>query len=411
MKNGQTKSAISSDRIGELSAWRSMRLRDVCELVNGRAYNQEELLASGKYRVLRVGNFFTNNHWYYSDLELEDRKYCEEGDLLYAWSASFGPRIWHGEKVIYHYHIWKVVPNEEIIDRDFLLWFLQWDKELIKHEHGTGTTMLHVSKGSMEQREILIPPLCEQRRIVAKLNDLSDRSNAIRAEVDRLPRLVERYKQALLAAAFRGENTGSDWAEVSLRDVAQVSTGSTPKRGIERYYKGGTVPWVTSGSVNDSVVSQCEEHITQAALDETNCKVFPSGTLLVAMYGEGKTRGKVAVLGFDAATNQALAAIQVNKVKMLPEFLLWYLRLNYLSLRSQAAGGVQPNLNLGIIKSLRIPLPELSEQSSIVDAVEAAILGANRVHTEANRARDMLERMEAATLTRAFRGDLGEGRS
>ena len=67
----------------------------MCEFVNGRAYSKHELLEKGKYAVLRVGNFFTNNHWYYSDLELESNKYCDYGDLLYAWSASFGPRIWH----------------------------------------------------------------------------------------------------------------------------------------------------------------------------------------------------------------------------------------------------------------------------------------------------------------------------
>src|SRR4029079_18777461 len=88
--------------------WQTKKLSEVCELVNGRAYSKPELQAAGKYRVLRVGNFFTNDHWYHSDLELEDNKYCDTGDLLYAWSASFGPRIWSGGKVIYHYHIWKV---------------------------------------------------------------------------------------------------------------------------------------------------------------------------------------------------------------------------------------------------------------------------------------------------------------
>ena len=76
-------------------------MRDVIEFINGRAYKKEELLSSGKYKVLRVGNFFTNNSWYYSDLELTEDKYCNKGDLLYAWSASFGPKIWDGEKTIF----------------------------------------------------------------------------------------------------------------------------------------------------------------------------------------------------------------------------------------------------------------------------------------------------------------------
>ncbi|MCF5049953.1 restriction endonuclease subunit S, partial [Pseudomonas simiae] len=75
-------------------------LEEVCRFINGRAYKQPELLGQGKYPVLRVGNFFTNDNWYYSDLELDEDKYCDKGDLLYAWSASFGPRIWEGDKVI-----------------------------------------------------------------------------------------------------------------------------------------------------------------------------------------------------------------------------------------------------------------------------------------------------------------------
>ena len=81
-----------------MKGWHKRKLNEVCELINGRAYSKPELLSDGKYPVLRVGNFFTNNHWYYSDLELEERKYCDTGDLLYAWSASFGPRIWTGGK-------------------------------------------------------------------------------------------------------------------------------------------------------------------------------------------------------------------------------------------------------------------------------------------------------------------------
>ena len=95
-------------------------LEQVCRFINGRAYKQPELLSEGKYPVLRVGNFFTNSNWYYSNLELEEDKYCDYGDLLYAWSASFGPRIWDGEKSIYHYHIWKILPKENIILKKFL---------------------------------------------------------------------------------------------------------------------------------------------------------------------------------------------------------------------------------------------------------------------------------------------------
>ena len=139
--------------------WVEKRLCDVCMLVNGRAYKKNEMLEAGKYPLLRVGTFFTNKDWFYSDLELEPDKYCDTGDLLYAWSASFGPRIWEGGKVIYHYHIWEVLPKTAIVDKRFLLYLLQWDVDQIKQAHGTGTTMMHVSKGSMENRIVPLPSL------------------------------------------------------------------------------------------------------------------------------------------------------------------------------------------------------------------------------------------------------------
>jgi type I restriction enzyme, S subunit len=269
-----------------------------------------------------------------------------------------------------------------------------------------GSTRLKLTQEGMRRVRIPVPPPDEQNRMVARLDSALNRSKTAREELDRIPQLVDRYKQAVLAAAFRGELTGSSWAEVSLQDIAKVGTGSTPKRGTPKYYDGGTIPWVTSGAVNDEFIRGCEEYITQVALDETNCKVFPAGTLLVAMYGEGQTRGKVAVLEIAAATNQALAAIQVSRNIMLPEFLLWYLRLNYLALRSQAAGGVQPNLNLGIIKALRIPVPSLSEQAKVVHAITAVLEGAKRAEVEAIHAQTMLLRLKAAILAKAFRDKL-----
>ena len=94
------------------ASWRIAKLKYFISLVNGRAYSQPELLSEGKYKVLRVGNFFTNDIWYYSNMELKEDKYCNNGDLLYAWSASFGPYIWNQDRTIYHYHIWKVCYNE-----------------------------------------------------------------------------------------------------------------------------------------------------------------------------------------------------------------------------------------------------------------------------------------------------------
>jgi restriction endonuclease S subunit len=147
--------------------WPMVELGKVARLINGRAYKQEELLSEGPTPVLRVGNFFSNHNWYYSDLELEEDKYCNAGDLLYAWSASFGPRIWEGPRAIYHYHIWKI-ETTDAIDKRFLLHLLEADSEKIKSE-GHGIAMMHATKGAMEVRKFPLPPLATQQAIVAEI--------------------------------------------------------------------------------------------------------------------------------------------------------------------------------------------------------------------------------------------------
>ena len=184
--------------------WVEKRLCDVCMLVNGRAYKKDEMLEAGKYPLLRVGNFFTNKDWFYSNLELEPDKYCDTGDLLYAWSASFGPRIWEGGKVIYHYHIWKVLPKTAIVDKRFLLYLLQWDVDQIKQAHGTGTTMMHVSKGSMENRIVPLPSLEEQSSIVALLDNLGEKAQCLATLYERKLTALEALKRSLLHQAFVG---------------------------------------------------------------------------------------------------------------------------------------------------------------------------------------------------------------
>ena len=197
--------------------WKAETIVDACTLYNGRAYKQEELLPIGKYRVLRVGNFFTNDSWYYSDLELDEQKTIVEGDLLYAWSASFGPRFWTGEKAIYHYHIWKVIPKEHI-DKDYLYHFLYKDSLIIK-SRTQGGTMVHVTKGDMEKRPISFPCLEEQRKIAKLLSLLDERIVTQNKIIEKLQSLIKGLVDSLL------ENPS--WEKVYLRSFMQFySTNS-----------------------------------------------------------------------------------------------------------------------------------------------------------------------------------------
>ena len=166
-----------------------VKLKEICRLINGRAYKQSELLASGKYLVLRVGNFFSDKDYYYSDLELEDDKYCDNGDLLFAWSASFGPKIWNGGKVIYHYHIWKMVLSDRV-NRDYLFYYLYYLSERIKSE-GHGGIMIHTTKAEMEEREFILPDLSHQKKISELFTMISNVIAMRKRELQKMDELIK----------------------------------------------------------------------------------------------------------------------------------------------------------------------------------------------------------------------------
>ncbi len=157
--------------------WEMVELGKMARLINGRAYKKEELLDEGPIPVLRVGNFFSNRSWYFSDmLDLPDDKYCDKGDLLYAWSASFGPRIWEGPRVIFHYHIWKIeIVNQ--IEKKFLYYLLEKESEDIKSK-GAGIAMIHATKAGMEKRKFPVPPKEVQIKIIDALEKEQELVNA-----------------------------------------------------------------------------------------------------------------------------------------------------------------------------------------------------------------------------------------
>jgi len=194
-KAGQTVPEIRLDEFeGE---WENSKISDYVNLLNGRAFKQDELLNEGKYRVVRVGNFNTNEKWYYSNLELEEDKYANKDDLLYLWATNFGPEIWKEEKIIFHYHIWKFEFDRSIIDRNYLYYWLEKDKKRIQ-QNTNGSTMVHVTKSMMENREFLFPMFREQQAIGTYFSNLDNLINSHQEKISQLETLKKKLLQDML---------------------------------------------------------------------------------------------------------------------------------------------------------------------------------------------------------------------
>lgn len=229
------------------------KLGEVVTLLNGRAYLMPELQDSGKYRILRVGNLSgRNDSWYYSDMELDDNKYCESGDLLYAWACNFGPHIWKEEKVIFHYHIWKLVVDKKKINKFFLYYYLLHQTPFYLGGVN-GATMVHITKKNMEKKTIYIPCSLETQHHIASI--LSTYDSLIENNTKRI-RLLEKmaenlYKEWFVRFRFPGhENVKmvnglpNGWKKGALSDVCEFKRG---KNITSSEMKEGTIPVISAG--------------------------------------------------------------------------------------------------------------------------------------------------------------------
>lgn len=197
------------------------------------------------------------------------------------------------------------------------------------------------------------------------------------------------------------------WCWTNIGQLADVGTGATPKRGHAAYYEGGTIPWVTSSVVNQHSVASATEFVTELALRETNLTVYPPGTLLLAMYGEGKTRGRVSELAIAAATNQALAALEFRGAALeCKPFARLRLEAHYLDLRLAASGGVQPNINLEIVRAIAVPLPPSVERGRIEEEVGRRLSLVDGLGECARRNLVRAGNVRNAILNAAFAGKL-----
>ncbi len=176
------------------------------------------------------------------------------------------------------------------------------------------------------------------------------------------------------------------WEWVRVIDLVDVGTGSTPATTNRDYY-GGTIPWYTSSATNKLIADKPETFITEKAIKETNCKVFPSGSLIIALYGQGKTRGQISELVVAGATNQAIAAmVFFDSSSGIKKFLKYFFMKIYEEIRELAEGAAQPNLNVGKVKETLVPLPPLPEQHRIVARIDQLMALCDSLERQVNAA-------------------------
>ncbi len=272
----------------------------------------------------------------------------------------------------------------EVLLPEFLPFLMQTDAfNDYSVKNSKGSVNPYINFSDLARFEFVLPPMIEQKRLVEFLGSIAALEEDLRTAERETDLLQKAAMRDLLDADLNG------WPKKPIGEVLKVTTGGTPSRNNVAFWNGD-IPWVKTGEVNYYVIESTEERITVEGLKGSAAKLCPPYSVCVALYGQGPTRGRIGMLGIEAAVNQACAAIYPNEY-FDPWFVYYYLSGKYLSLRAMAQGAAQPNLNLAMIKGFGIPVPMLEEQNIAVASIHAVAKA---------KAKILQRRMQAANLKR-----------
>lgn len=272
----------------------------------------------------------------------------------------------------------------------------------IIRENTTGSVRQNLNYSILSNLQIPLPSLEEQNKIVAAYNATIAQADNYIQQADEISNHIEKYWQISLGVTkqnveknnskyrylqFTNFSNVEEWGidiihkkqkkEIfkypiyKISTLCQLGSGGTPSRSYPQYYKG-MIPWVKTGEVLNGEIYDTEEHITEDAIIHSSTKLYPKGSLIIAMYGQGDTRGRTAKLAVDATTNQACAVLHnINNHIISTDYLWYYLQGRYHDLRSMASGNNQPNLNAGKINNYEVVVPPFAIQNEIVDHITA----------------------------------------
>ncbi len=300
-----------------------------------------------------------------------------DGDLLVCEGGDIGrAAVYRGPSGHYAYqnHLHRLRAKTDQIIPDFVVHWLRAAFTQLGLYEGVGnkTTIPNLSRARLAQLQIPKPDPDEQRQVASILGNVQRAIEVQAAICDKLAALKSATMAKLFREGLRGEplkqteigEIPESWEVVRLGDRCKLKSGGTPSRAVPEYW-GGDIPWVKTTEINYREIRDTDEKITQLGLENSSAKVFDKGTVLMAMYGQGVTRGRVALLGIPAATNQACAAFFPDET-ISPRFLHAYFTHAYERVRELGHGANQRNLSLELLEDVKIPVPKsIDEQEEI----------------------------------------------
>lgn len=391
--------------------WQICQLGDVLTLINGRAYKKEEMLTEG-VPILRIQNLNGGNKWFYSNLELQEDKYCYKNDLLYAWSATFGP-YWSkwDHKLIYHYHIWKI-ETSPALNKQFAYYALLNITEALKAS-AHGVAMPHITKAGMEAWEIQLPPISEQKIIAEKLDTLLAQVESTKARLEQIPQILKRFRQAVLGAAVSGKLT-EDWRDnSSLSGWIEGKLGEFIKkpsyRTSSKSNKEGLIPVLRMGNLQGGKLDWTDLVYTSDTIEIEKYKL-EYNDVLFNRTNSPELVGKTAIY---KSEQPAIYAGYLIRVQCLPDLNPDYLNYHLNSILGRqycysvkSDGVSQSNINAQKLIAYPITVPPLPEQHEIVRRVEQLFAYADTIEKQVNNALARVNNLTQSILAKAFRGEL-----
>jgi type I restriction enzyme S subunit len=402
------------------AGWTKAKIGQICNLINGKAFKPSDWVDKG-LPIVRIQNL--NNPeapFNYYEGDISDRFVIHNGQLLFAWSGtpgtSFGAHIWSGQTAVLNQHIFKVQFDEDESDKKFLRLAIDNKlSELIEIAHG-GVGLRHVTKGMFEDTCIPLPPLNEQRRIVAKLDSLLGKSKRAREELAKIPSLIQRYKQAVLEAALQGKklltSSSKTWKKVTVNDVAEaVFDGPFGSHLKSSDYVSEGIRVVRLENIGHlKFIADKEAFISLEKFQRLKRHTLLSNDILFSSFVDESVR--VCLLPGDIggqAINKAdCFCVRVDSNVCTPEYLTYRLAAEstYKIFVQSVHGATRPRINLSILKSFSFSLPSLEDQALIAQHLSEQFTRLDILAAETIRAGYQLDRFDQATLSKAFRGEL-----